>query len=218
MGACWASSPRAPYPRDGRRPLDRVVKKADARDLMRHDRELQRDGELTRAVPRRARRPHGRVKLVKVEGTADGGRTTRLLRRRGTRRLPRPGRDLAQALRTPRRDEADRRPRRDQEAGGVGRAAASCAARRGCASSRPSRSRWRRSRGCRSTRRSSRACAGGSSAACATSTRPTSSCARSAERRHDGREREGRRRGDRPERPQADGARAPRRRRRARSR
>jgi cell fate regulator YaaT (PSP1 superfamily) len=65
-----------PYARAVRHQLDRVVKKADSRDLMRHDRDLQRDRELTRAVLGTLGARSEQCRLVKVEGTADGSRAT----------------------------------------------------------------------------------------------------------------------------------------------
>ena len=113
-GACWASWPRRPTSRDGRRPLDRVVKKADARDLMRHDRELQRDGELTRAVLAALGARTAECKLVKVEGTRRRQQGHRIPRRRGTPRGPRPGPDPHPGAPDTGRDQADRRPGRCQ--------------------------------------------------------------------------------------------------------
>jgi cell fate regulator YaaT (PSP1 superfamily) len=109
-----------PYPRDGRRPLDRVVKKADARDLMRHDRDLQRVGELTRAVLAALGARTAACKLVKVEGTADGSRTTVYLAAEERLEVRDLVRTLTQALRT--QVEIKQIGARDaaREAGGLG--------------------------------------------------------------------------------------------------
>ena len=109
-----------PYSRDGRRPLDRVVKKADARDLMRHDRELQRDGELTRAVLAALGARTTECKLVKVEGTADGSKATVYLSAEERLEVRDLVRTLTQALRT--QVEIKQIGARDaaREAGGLG--------------------------------------------------------------------------------------------------
>jgi cell fate regulator YaaT (PSP1 superfamily) len=64
----------APYPRSSRRPLPRVTKKADARDMLREDRQLQRDRELMATVLGALGSLGGDGKLVKVESAADGGK------------------------------------------------------------------------------------------------------------------------------------------------
>ena len=109
-----------PYSRDGRRPLDRVVKKADARDLMRHDRELQRGGELTRAVLAALGARTAECKLVKVEGTADGSKATIYLAAEERLEVRDLVRTLTQALRT--QVEIKQIGARDaaREAGGLG--------------------------------------------------------------------------------------------------
>jgi len=61
-------SPGAP------RGLQRVVKKADARDVARHDQNLQRERELCRTALGMVRARNLPLKLVKVETAPDGGR------------------------------------------------------------------------------------------------------------------------------------------------
>ena len=100
--ARWAPWPCRPTRATGRRPLDRVVKKADARDLVaRMTATCSASASCTRAVLAVLGAPHGECKLVKVESAARRQQGDRLPRRRGTPRAARPGRaTLAQALRT----------------------------------------------------------------------------------------------------------------------
>ena len=119
------------------RPLHRVVKKADARDLAREDRNLQRERELHAHRARRSSAGAGRqYKLVKVESALDGSRVTVFFAAEERLDLRDLVRDLADALHT--RIEMKQIGARDEAklAGGARRrAGASCAARRGCASS-----------------------------------------------------------------------------------
>ena len=105
-----------------RRPLPRVVKKADARDLAREDRNLQRERELHRTALELIRgRRAAACKLVKAESALDGSKVTVFFRRRGARSTSATlVRDLGRRAAHAHRDEADRRARRDQ-----GRSAAS---------------------------------------------------------------------------------------------
>ncbi len=64
----------APYPRPRQRGLPRVTKKADPRDLMREDRQLQRDRELMATVLGALGTLRGEGKLIKVESAADGSK------------------------------------------------------------------------------------------------------------------------------------------------
>jgi len=80
------------------RPLKRVVKKADARDLAREDRGLQRQREYSQAALAVLRTTSLPAKLVKVESALDGGRATFFLsveERVDTREL---ARDIADRL------------------------------------------------------------------------------------------------------------------------
>jgi cell fate regulator YaaT (PSP1 superfamily) len=109
-----------PYARAVRHQLDRVVKKADSRDLMRHDRDLQRDRELTRAVLGTLGARAEQCRLVKVEGTADGSKATVYVAAEERLELRDLVRALADALRT--RVEVKQIGARDaaKEAGGLG--------------------------------------------------------------------------------------------------
>jgi cell fate regulator YaaT (PSP1 superfamily) len=109
-----------PYARAVRHQLDRVVKKADSRDLMRHDRDLQRDRELTRAVLGTLGARTEQCKLVKVERAADGSRATVYVAAEERLELRDLGRALADALRT--RVDVKQIGARDaaKEAGGLG--------------------------------------------------------------------------------------------------
>jgi len=66
----------APQRRAASRPLHRVVKKADARDLAREDRNLQRERELYRTALGLIRGHAVALKLVKVENAFDGSKVT----------------------------------------------------------------------------------------------------------------------------------------------
>jgi cell fate regulator YaaT (PSP1 superfamily) len=65
-----------PRRRPATRSLHRVVKKADARDLAREDRNLQRERELQRTVLGVLAPRGSRYKLVKVESALDGSKVT----------------------------------------------------------------------------------------------------------------------------------------------
>jgi cell fate regulator YaaT (PSP1 superfamily) len=75
-GPTLATVAVAPGRRPVSRPLHRVVKKADARDLAREDRNLQRERELERTVLGVLGAYGARYKLVKVESALDGSRVT----------------------------------------------------------------------------------------------------------------------------------------------
>ena len=64
----------APYPRPSSRTLHRVVKKADARDLMREDQGLQKERSLYQDAVDAIRQSGLGLKLVKVEIAADTGK------------------------------------------------------------------------------------------------------------------------------------------------
>jgi cell fate regulator YaaT (PSP1 superfamily) len=69
-----------PHERDrqkaGDRPLQRVLKKADARDLAREDRNLQRERQSYRVALDLVRAHYLPMKLVKAESALDGGKVT----------------------------------------------------------------------------------------------------------------------------------------------
>lgn len=78
-GSMLATVVAPPAPRSGPRAVGHVVKRADARDLAREDRTLQRERELQRTIleilgPRAAQ-----YKLIKVESAPDGGKVTAYL-------------------------------------------------------------------------------------------------------------------------------------------
>jgi cell fate regulator YaaT (PSP1 superfamily) len=110
-----ASWPHARGPVAGR-----VVKQADARDLAREDRDLQRERELKRSVFEVVRQRHVGAKLVKVEASADGGRLTVFLAADERLDLRELGRSLAEELHL--RVEVRQVGARDEAkvAGGVG--------------------------------------------------------------------------------------------------
>ncbi|HLK12974.1 MAG TPA: regulatory iron-sulfur-containing complex subunit RicT [Candidatus Binatia bacterium] len=110
----------AVWPHAGGALAGRVLKKADARDLAREDRGLQREREQQRAALEIARRHRLAAKLVKVEGSADGSRLTVFLAADERLDLRDLGRDLAEHLRL--RVEVKQIGARDEAkvAGGVG--------------------------------------------------------------------------------------------------
>jgi cell fate regulator YaaT (PSP1 superfamily) len=65
-----------PQRRGSTRPLHRVVKKADARDLAREDRNLQREREIFRTALETVRGRRLPIKLVKTETAFDGSKLT----------------------------------------------------------------------------------------------------------------------------------------------
>jgi cell fate regulator YaaT (PSP1 superfamily) len=65
-----------PRPRAGERPLQRVIKKADARDIAREDQNLQRERQHYRTALETIARRGLPMKLVKAETTFDGSRVT----------------------------------------------------------------------------------------------------------------------------------------------
>ena len=109
-----------PQRRTGGPALFRVVKKADARDLVREDRALQRERELHRTVLDVARRQRRPAKLVTVESSADGTRLTVFFSAEERLDVRELGRALADALRL--RVEVRQIGARDEAkvAGGVG--------------------------------------------------------------------------------------------------
>jgi len=65
-----------PQPKPQTRALQRVIKKADARDLGREDQNLQRERQLSRTALDLIRVQDLPMKLVKAESTLDGSRVT----------------------------------------------------------------------------------------------------------------------------------------------
>ncbi len=119
-GPTLATVATPPYHRPVSRPLHRVIKKADARDLAREDRNLQRERELHRTVlgvlgPRGAQ-----YKLVKVESALDGSRVTAFVAADERLDLRDVARELADTLHT--RIEIKQIGARDEAkvAGGLG--------------------------------------------------------------------------------------------------
>jgi cell fate regulator YaaT (PSP1 superfamily) len=82
------------------RPLNRVVKKADARDLSREDRNLQRERELHRTVLGVLGQRRAAYKLVKVESAFDGSRVTAYIAAEERLDLRDVARELADSLHT----------------------------------------------------------------------------------------------------------------------
>jgi cell fate regulator YaaT (PSP1 superfamily) len=107
-------------PRPGGRPLQRVIKKADARDLAREDQALQRERNQYRTVLELVRERNLALKLVKAEGAIDGSRVTFFFAAEERVDLRDLGRDLAQRLHT--RVEVKQVGARDETkvTGGVG--------------------------------------------------------------------------------------------------
>ena len=102
------------------RPLNRVVKKADARDLAREDRNLQRERELRHTVLGILGRRGREYKLVKVESALDGSKVTAFVTAEERLDLRDVARELADALHT--RIEIKQIGARDEAklAGGLG--------------------------------------------------------------------------------------------------
>jgi len=109
-----------PQRRQATRPLHRVVKKADARDLAREDRNLQRERELQRTVLGILGPRGGAYKLVKVESALDGSRVTAFVAAEERVDLRDVARELAETLHT--RVEIKQIGSRDEAkvAGGLG--------------------------------------------------------------------------------------------------
>ena len=107
-------------PRSGQRGLQRVIKKADARDLAREDQNLQRERQQCRAAVDVIRAQPHTVKLVKIESALDGSRTVVFVAADEKADLRALGRDLATALQT--RVETKQIGARDETkvTGGVG--------------------------------------------------------------------------------------------------
>ena len=102
------------------RHLRRVVKKADARELAREDKNLQQERELRATALRTVRASRLPAKLVKVETAFDGSRTTVFIAADDKLELRDLARDLGQAIGT--RIEVKQIGARDEArvAGGVG--------------------------------------------------------------------------------------------------
>ncbi|MCW5890077.1 MAG: stage 0 sporulation protein [bacterium] len=82
------------------RALQRVVKKADGRDLAREDRALQRERDLRATALALFKSRRLPLKLVKVESTLDGGRVTVFFAADEKQEVRDLARDLAQTLHT----------------------------------------------------------------------------------------------------------------------
>lgn len=110
----------APQRRPVTRKLHRVVKKADARDLAREDRNLQRERELRHTALGLIKARKLGVKLVKADVALDGSRVTLFFAAEDRLDVRDLVRDLAQALHT--RVEMKQIGSRDEAkmAGGVG--------------------------------------------------------------------------------------------------
>jgi len=108
-----------PYRRPVNRALHRVVKKADARDLAREDRNLQRERELQGTVLEILGRDPSR-KLVKVESALDGSKVTAFVAAEDRLDLREVARRIADTLHT--RVEVKQIGARDEAkvAGGLG--------------------------------------------------------------------------------------------------
>src|SRR5262249_2234282 len=108
-----------PYRRPVNRALHRVVKKADARDLAREDRNLQRERELQGTVLEVLGRDPSR-KLVKVESALDGSKVTAFVAAEDRLDLREVARRIADTLHT--RVEVKQIGARDEAkvAGGLG--------------------------------------------------------------------------------------------------
>jgi cell fate regulator YaaT (PSP1 superfamily) len=98
-GAALGTVVAPPRPRAAARPLQRVIKKADGRDLAREDQSLQREREHHRAAIDVVRGRGLAVKLVKTEVTADAGKVTFFFAADERVDLRDVGRELADALR-----------------------------------------------------------------------------------------------------------------------
>ena len=109
-----------PTHRPTARHLRRVVRLADARELGREDRMLQQEREQRATALRALRGSHPRAKLVKVETSFDGARTTVFVTADDKLELRDLARDLGHALGT--RIEVKQIGARDEArvAGGVG--------------------------------------------------------------------------------------------------
>ena len=109
-----------PRPRVTTRGLQRVIKKADARDLAREDQNLQRERQHTRTALDLVRSRNLPLKLVKAESAFDGSKVTFFFSAEERADLRDLGRDLAQLLHT--RVETKQIGARDETkvTGGVG--------------------------------------------------------------------------------------------------
>jgi len=89
-----------PQRRGSTRPLHRVVKKADARDLAREDRNLQREREIYRTTVETIRGHRLPIKLVKTEAAFDGSKLTVFYAAEERMELHDLARELGDVLRT----------------------------------------------------------------------------------------------------------------------
>lgn len=110
----------APRRREVARSLQRVIKKADARDIAREDQTLQRERQVHRTALETVRQRNLPVKLVKAESAYDGNKVTFYFVGEERFDLRDIGRDLAQLLHT--RVETKQIGARDETkvTGGVG--------------------------------------------------------------------------------------------------
>ena len=99
-GAALATVVVAPRPRAVGRALQRVIKKADSRDLAREDQNLQRERQHHHAALDLVRRRDVPVKLVKAESAFDGSKVTFFFAAEERLDLRELGRELAELLRT----------------------------------------------------------------------------------------------------------------------
>jgi cell fate regulator YaaT (PSP1 superfamily) len=89
-----------PRPRQQAQGLQRVIKKADARDIAREDQNLQRERQHYRTALDLIRTQNPAIKLVKVESAFDGSKVTVYFSAEERLDVRGLGRDLADALRT----------------------------------------------------------------------------------------------------------------------
>ena len=87
-------------PRPGLRALQRVIKKADARDIAREDQTLQRERQQLHAALELIRTGNRPVKLVKAESAFDGSKVTFFFAADDRLDLRELGRELGELLRT----------------------------------------------------------------------------------------------------------------------
>ena len=99
-GAALATVVVPPRVRGGGRALQRVIKKADSRDLAREDQNLLRERQHHRAALELVRSRDVPVKLVKAESAFDGSKVTFFFAAEERLDLRELGRELADLLRT----------------------------------------------------------------------------------------------------------------------
>jgi cell fate regulator YaaT (PSP1 superfamily) len=99
-GAALATVVVPPRPRTTGRALQRVIKKADSRDLSREDQNLQRERQQHHAALELLRRRGMPLKLVKAESAFDGSKVTFFFAADDRLDLRELGRELGELLRT----------------------------------------------------------------------------------------------------------------------